>query len=134
MYGNHMFFTGNKTGNSSYIYISSALSWLEAQSYCRIHHTDLASARSVTENSIIMGLVSGYTWFGLFRDTWKWVDETSFSTISWMPGKPNNAWGNQNCGYLSSNQAVDAQCTNTMPFFCYSCEMRFHAAPIFIQI
>lgn len=96
------------------------MSWIEAQSYCRKHYTDLASARDASENSVIGGRISGATWFGLFRDTWKWVDNTNFSFISWIPGLPNNALGNENCGYLNNGQAADAQCLDIKPFFCYS--------------
>ncbi|XP_047657832.1 macrophage mannose receptor 1-like [Tachysurus fulvidraco] len=96
------------------------MSWLEAQTYCRQHHTDLASSRDATEDSVIKGLISGWTWFGLFRDSWKWTDQTNFSTIRWMTGKPDNALKNENCGYINNGQAADALCSDIMPFFCYS--------------
>ncbi|XP_026993775.1 C-type lectin-like [Tachysurus fulvidraco] len=93
---------------------------LAAQSYCRTYYTDLASARNATENSIIAGLNPSLVWIGLFRDSWKWTDNTSFSTISWMSGKPDNALGNENCGYINNGQTADAQCSDIMPFYCYS--------------
>lgn len=104
------------------------MAWSDAQAYCRMHHTDLASARDETENSIIAGLTSGWTWFGLFRDSWKWVDQTNFSSsiVSWAQGKPDNAQREENCGYLNNGQAVDAQCSGVMPFFCYSRESKFY--------
>ncbi|KAF5892353.1 putative C-type lectin domain family 20 member A isoform X1, partial [Clarias magur] len=52
-------------------------------------------------------------------DGWKWTDQTTFSTISWMPGKPDNVLGDENCGYINNLQAADAQCSDIMPFFCY---------------
>ncbi|XP_058258385.1 C-type lectin-like [Hemibagrus wyckioides] len=116
-------FNENKTGNARYIYNSLTLTWYDAQCYCRQYHTDLASTRDETEYSIIPGVASPssfYTWFGLYRDSWKWVDQTNFSTISWMPGSPDNALKNENCGYLSNNQAADAQCSELKPFFCYA--------------
>ncbi|KAK2845985.1 hypothetical protein Q7C36_010839 [Tachysurus vachellii] len=113
-------FDGNKTGNQRYIYISNSMTFSAAQSYCRTYHTDLASARNATEKSIIAGLNPGLVWIGLFRDTWNWIDNTSFSTISWMSGKPDNALGNEDCGYINNNQAADAQCSDIMPFYCYS--------------
>lgn len=111
---------GTQTGNSRYRYFSNSLSWYDAQIYCRQKYTDLASARDAAENSLLMGLIPGGTWFGLIRDTWKWVDKANFSTISWTSGKPDNALGNENCGYLENGQAVDAQCSDEKPFFCYS--------------
>ncbi|KAK3544258.1 hypothetical protein QTP86_008713 [Hemibagrus guttatus] len=109
-----------KTGTDRYIYISSHKTWYEAQAYCRTYHTDLASARDTTENTAIEQLTSGYTWFGLFRDSWKWTDQTNFSTLSWMPGNLDNALSNEICGYLNNGQADAAQCSDIMPFFCYS--------------
>ncbi|XP_026995108.2 putative C-type lectin domain family 20 member A [Tachysurus fulvidraco] len=95
-------FDDSYTGNQSYIYITTNLTWQEAQTYCRQHHTDLASSRDATEESVIQGLNSDWTWFGLFRDSWKWTDQTSFSTISWMSGKPDNADCDDNCGYINN--------------------------------
>ncbi|XP_053541101.1 C-type mannose receptor 2-like isoform X1 [Ictalurus punctatus] len=113
-------FDDRQTGNGRYIYNSNTMTWLEAQSYCRQHYTDLTSVRNTTEHLAIQGLVTGSAWIGLFRDAWKWVDKTNFSTISWMSGKPDNALGNENCGYVNNGQAADAQCSDVMPFFCYS--------------
>ncbi|XP_034166734.1 C-type mannose receptor 2-like isoform X2 [Pangasianodon hypophthalmus] len=113
-------FDDSKADSQRYIYISNLVTWPEAQSYCRHHHTDLASARDAKENLLIQALVPEWTWFGLFRDSWKWTDQTNISTISWMSGKPDNALGNENCGYLYNSQAADAQCSDIMPFFCYS--------------
>ncbi|XP_047670002.1 putative C-type lectin domain family 20 member A isoform X2 [Tachysurus fulvidraco] len=113
-------FDVSKTGNQRYIYISTTMTWLDAQTYCRQHHTDLASSRNATEESVIQGLTSGWTWFGLFRDYWKWTDQTNFSTISWMSGKPDNALRNGNCGYINNSQAANAQCSDIMAFFCYA--------------
>ncbi|KAF5894176.1 putative C-type lectin domain family 20 member A isoform X1, partial [Clarias magur] len=114
----------NDTGSDTeiYFYISNAKTWYDAQIYCRTYYTDLASSKSSTENSILLGLVTGCTWIGLFRDSWKWIDQTNFTTylISWMPKKPDNALGKENCGYLNNRQVADAQCSAIKPFFCYS--------------
>ncbi|XP_053094488.1 C-type mannose receptor 2-like [Pangasianodon hypophthalmus] len=96
------------------------MTWLGAQSYCRQHHTDLTSVRNTTEYLVIQELITVKTWIGLFRDSWKWTDQTNFSTISWMSGKPDNKLGKENCGYLNNSQAADALCSDVMPFFCYS--------------
>lgn len=57
---------------------------------------------------------------GLFRDSWKWTDRTNFSTISWTSGDPNNVLGDENCGYVNNSRACDAECSDILPFFCYS--------------
>ncbi|XP_017332278.1 P-selectin [Ictalurus punctatus] len=113
-------FDETKTGNDSYIYINNSVQWPEAQAYCRKYHTDLASARDEKENSVIQKLVFDWTWFGLIKDPWKWVDHTNFSTISWMSRQPDNSMQNENCGYIYMGKAADAPCTDILPFFCYS--------------
>ncbi|XP_058235871.1 C-type mannose receptor 2-like isoform X2 [Hemibagrus wyckioides] len=113
-------FDASKTGNNSYIYISTTMSWAGAQAYCRQHYTDLVSIKDPTENSVIAAMVSGYTWFGLYRDGWRWTDQTIFSTVSWLSGQPDNALWNAGCGFLSNSRAAVAQCSTIMPFFCFS--------------
>ncbi|KAK2866747.1 hypothetical protein Q7C36_002803 [Tachysurus vachellii] len=96
------------------------MTWLQAQSYCRQYYTDLASTRDETEYSIVRSLSLSETWFGLFRDSWKWIGKTNFSTIGWMPNKPDNTLFHENCGYINNNMAGDALCSDVMPFVCYS--------------
>ncbi|XP_047670609.1 uncharacterized protein LOC125141394 isoform X1 [Tachysurus fulvidraco] len=69
---------GSYTGHQNYIYISTTMSWLEAQASCRQHHTDLSSSSDANEDSVIKGLVSGWALIGLFRDSWKVTDQTNF--------------------------------------------------------
>ncbi|XP_053088247.1 C-type lection lectoxin-Enh3-like [Pangasianodon hypophthalmus] len=111
--------TDRKTGTDSYILISEAKTWYEAQSYCRQQHTDLASVRSATENSVAGGKI--YTsWIGLTRDPWKWSDQTTnVSIIKWWAGNADDYLNNKSCGYLYGGLADLAQCSDIMPFFCY---------------
>ncbi|XP_027003359.1 macrophage mannose receptor 1-like [Tachysurus fulvidraco] len=111
-------FDGNFTGTSSYIYISTTMMFSEAQSYCRQHHTDLASARNTSENSIIMAMIQNATWIGLFRDSWKWSDQTPFTGVTWLGGEPNNAAGNENCVAVLNGLPMDMICSPLKPFFC----------------
>lgn len=118
---------GNKTGINSYFYVADAMTWLGAQSYCRQYYTDLASVTNTVEDTLIKGLVPVTIWIGLFRDSWKWTDQSTPSIITWMPGKPDNSQGNGNCGYINNFQVGDAQCSDTAPFFCYSGEFKFYS-------
>ncbi|XP_053367575.1 C-type lectin BfL-1-like [Clarias gariepinus] len=114
-------FDDRYTGNSRYIVINSKVSWYDARSYCRQYHTDLASARNSTENSIILQLIKGpigLCWIGLHREPWKWSDKTNISAMPWIPKKPDNALGNQTCGYIYNGETGDAQCSEIMPFYC----------------
>ncbi|KAK3572757.1 hypothetical protein QTP86_007045 [Hemibagrus guttatus] len=45
--------TTRENATERYILITQPKMWYDAQSYCRQHHTDLASARNATENSFV---------------------------------------------------------------------------------
>lgn len=119
-----------KTGTIMYIYKTSKVTWSGAQSSCRQHYTDLASTRDETEYSVVLGkttALSFYTWIGLFRDSWKWVDQTELSNITLESGSPNNALENESCGYINNRLVADAQCSDLKPFFCYAGELKFYS-------
>ncbi|KAM3616959.1 uncharacterized protein V6R79_000290 [Siganus canaliculatus] len=113
----------NETG---FVLVSTSMNWTEAQSYCRDHHTDLASVRNMEENNEVMNLVpSGQiAWIGLFRDSWKWSDGSSLSFTYWRQGEPNNYQGTQeNCvvAYFdNSGRWTDWSCDRKTAFICYS--------------
>ncbi|XP_046710489.1 macrophage mannose receptor 1-like [Silurus meridionalis] len=117
----YMCFDNSKTGTDQIIYFSNITTWVEAQSFCRQYYTDLATITTTAENTFIKRLVTGFTWFGLVRDSWKWIDQTNFSTISWRSGQPDNFnLMNEDCGFINNGQVADAACSLVMPFFCYS--------------
>uniref|UniRef100_A0A3B3VN34 C-type lectin domain-containing protein n=1 Tax=Poecilia latipinna TaxID=48699 RepID=A0A3B3VN34_9TELE len=65
--------------------------WTEAQSYCREKHTDLISGTKQIEDEEVKNEIShvgSYTYIltGLFRDTWRWSDGSSFSFRHWNKG------------------------------------------------
>ncbi|KAF4088839.1 hypothetical protein AMELA_G00059330, partial [Ameiurus melas] len=73
-----------------------------------------------TESGAVHNILTNSAWLGLFRDSWKWINETNMSTIMWVHGQPDNKNGNEDCGFLTNGQAADAPCSDTKPFFCYS--------------
>ncbi|KAK2865751.1 hypothetical protein Q7C36_001807 [Tachysurus vachellii] len=111
-------FDASNTGSSRYIFISTALTFPDAQSYCRQHYTDLASATTTEENTIVKQTAMTNAWFGLSRDIWMWSDRNTFSTFSWLRGSPWGVQSNENCGTFINGLVDAAQCSNTMPFFC----------------
>ncbi|XP_046733470.1 uncharacterized protein LOC124403761 isoform X2 [Silurus meridionalis] len=116
-----LIFTGRENATNRYIYIPEFKTWYDARSNCRQKYTDLASARNATENSIVGGKdYWNWVWFGLYRNPWKWSDQTSnVSILKWWAGDANDYLQNKSCGLLYSGQADQAQCSNVMPFFCY---------------
>ncbi|KAI1901300.1 hypothetical protein AGOR_G00032890 [Albula goreensis] len=106
-----------------YILIKEKKTWREAQSYCRKHHTDLASVRNQTENQQINQTAGGQAmWIGLFRESWKWSDQSNSSYRYWEKGQPNNLGGNDDCAGVKVadlGRWFDLPCHSTYPFICY---------------
>uniref|UniRef100_A0A3P9IG62 C-type lectin domain-containing protein n=1 Tax=Oryzias latipes TaxID=8090 RepID=A0A3P9IG62_ORYLA len=110
----------------TFAYINNPMKWFDALSFCREHHTDLASVRNMEENQKIMELTPAgkKPWIGLFRDTWKWTDGSNSSFRNWKVGEPNNAQNlNENCAaadFESSGQWDDRNCDEKRAFVCYA--------------
>ncbi|XP_059208081.1 uncharacterized protein LOC131986958 [Centropristis striata] len=110
--------------NVTFVFINDSMTWTEAQSYCREHHTDLASVRDLTENQKVQELIPAWkaVWIGLFRDSWKWSDGSNSSFSHWQPGEPNNNGGAEACAAVVfgfSGRWVDVPCGRMYPFICY---------------
>ncbi|KAK1899219.1 putative C-type lectin domain family 20 member A [Dissostichus eleginoides] len=116
--------------NATFVFIKSAMTWTEAQSYCREHHTDLASVRNPAENQQIDELLPGgyHYWIGLYRDStnpnpnsWKWSDGSNSSFKYWKVKKPNYK-GLKACvaaAFDNSGKWEDLDCGVKKPFICY---------------
>lgn len=93
----------------------TGISWRSAQGFCRQNKGDLASARDETENRALHSLIKNasisWAWTGLFRDGWKWVNQSQSSFRVWHAIQRNqdghcvlhdigtNLWYNRNCAY-----------------------------------
>ncbi|KAF5905517.1 macrophage mannose receptor 1-like isoform X6, partial [Clarias magur] len=99
-----------------------ALTWHDAQAYCRTHHTDLASSLNILDDAILnqIKINQGDSWIGLNRDldVWKWSDGINASNIPWYPRQPDNFYGSENCAVVSNGHFYDERCTNLHYFFC----------------
>ncbi|XP_062331387.1 C-type lectin lectoxin-Enh4-like [Osmerus eperlanus] len=89
-----------------YILVLGPRTWRKAQIYCRQSYTDLASIRNQAENIEIQKFVLGekssaIVWIGLFKDDWKWSDQSTSSFRSWEIGEPRD----------------DDDCVFTHPYF-----------------
>ncbi|XP_072222492.1 C-type mannose receptor 2-like [Leuresthes tenuis] len=116
--------------NVKFVFVNIPMNWTEAQSYCRKHHSGLASVRNMSENERIRQLIpSGkQVWIGLFRDTWKWVDGSNSSFRFWGKAQPNSA--RENCGAVNFSwygHWEDSDCDREIAFICYS-------VPVFRQV
>ncbi|XP_062305925.1 C-type lectin [Osmerus eperlanus] len=105
------------------------MTWTEAQSYCRQHHTDLASVRSQTENDQMKETlpVNSGAMIGLYRIPWQWSDGSNSSFRYWKTNKPNNGKGNAFCAravFASHGGWSDCPCDMMFPFVCQSSEVQ----------
>ncbi|XP_071062729.1 C-type lectin lectoxin-Phi2-like [Pseudochaenichthys georgianus] len=75
-----------ETGPQKYFVIDKPMKWLQAQSYCRTHHTDLISGIThINEFKNQHG--SSDSWIGLFREIWRWSDGKNFPFRHWDTDK-----------------------------------------------
>ncbi|XP_031153680.2 lymphocyte antigen 75-like isoform X2 [Sander lucioperca] len=111
--------------NVTFILNNITMKWTQAQSYCREHHTDLASIRNITENQKVRDVAAGHSvWIGLFRECWKWSDgsNSSFRYWSLKTKEPNNNQGAEACvaAYFEvSGKWEDWPCHYKRAFICY---------------
>ncbi len=109
-----------------YHYINAAMSWPEAQSYCRERFTDLAIVDSMDDvNRLINIMDAGYNgsvWIGLKKGTqkhWGWSngENTTSQYYNWASGQPN---ADGDCVAIYSGVWHDMACSNKRYFVCYS--------------
>ena len=98
------------------------MTWPEAQTFCRKHHTDLVSGTKQLEERI--STITGIPyWIGLFRDPWRWSDGRSSFFRPWSQTFPGNQPGNNKCAALHKDGSWNTNdCNSAKPFFCYSGE------------
>ncbi|ROL28507.1 L-selectin [Anabarilius grahami] len=106
------------------------MSWNDAQNYCRQNYTDLFTVRNWDVNKQLATMIKEYTcaWIGLFRDSWKWLNQTSMSPyfpLQWAAGQPDNSFGQEACGALDYYGLIaDETCTNSHFFLCQTTRMK----------
>lgn len=75
------------TDSTGYVHINTYLTWRDAQSYCRQHHTGFASVSSPEQQRLISNESS--FWIGLFLDSWQWSDRSRINFRYWQTGLPS---------------------------------------------
>ncbi|TSO05386.1 C-type lectin domain family 10 member A [Bagarius yarrelli] len=118
-----------------YYLIQRGKNWNDARAYCQAEYIDLAITRNAEDmvqlqNKAQTQQFSSSAWIALYIETdpcesWKWTNQSNFLAFSWIPGKPDNAGGTENCGYVNNGQVGDAMCSDIKPFFCYTIELFF---------
>ncbi|TRY79068.1 hypothetical protein DNTS_033311 [Danionella cerebrum] len=98
--------------------------WTEAQSYCREHYSDLATAENMDDMNKLKDLMKSvgyyYIWIGLHRtsqDEWHWSSGDPVLYVNWGVNQPN---GVVECASMLQGQWYDVQCSYTNTFICYN--------------
>ncbi|XP_054914565.1 macrophage mannose receptor 1-like [Poeciliopsis prolifica] len=113
----------NKT--HKYHLIREKKSWLEAQNYCREKHTDLISGTKQLQDEEVKKLMNSsdnQAYFGLFRDTWRWSDGSSFSFRHWNLQFTNEIINSGQCAmtvFDDGGRWKNEKCDEKKPFICY---------------
>ncbi|XP_054914696.1 C-type mannose receptor 2-like isoform X6 [Poeciliopsis prolifica] len=113
----------NKT--HKYHLIREKKSWLEAQSYCREKHTDLISGTKQLQDEEVkevMKTTESKSFIGLFRDTWRWSDGSSFSFRHWNLHFNNQKLNRTQCAmnvFDDGGRWKNENCDERKPFICY---------------
>ncbi|XP_038160975.1 C-type mannose receptor 2-like isoform X1 [Cyprinodon tularosa] len=109
-----------------YHLIEQKKTWQKAQSYCREKHTDLISGMKQLQDGEleeVMSSTSSNPFIGLFRDTWRWSDGSSFSFRHWRDDLNNHQYNSGQCAAAGSDDnegrwKID-NCNQKKPFICY---------------
>ncbi|XP_047658886.1 macrophage mannose receptor 1-like isoform X1 [Tachysurus fulvidraco] len=117
-----------------YHFVNENKTWSEAQTYCRVNYTDLATISNMGEmkklNHTLMKENAKKAWIGLQRagpGRWLWsLDDQTFyrdgvTYTHWGSRQPNNAGGVEYCVVVGKTygELYDEICTLSLPFVCY---------------
>ncbi|KAM7377076.1 hypothetical protein PAMA_013723 [Pampus argenteus] len=110
-----------------YHFINQSMTWYEAQSYCRLKYTDLATVNNMDDNNRLLNTLDSHvthSWIGLQdngTNRWMWSDGSGTARFTkWGTGEPNNRGNNEGCGeVITTDTWNDLNCEATLSFVCY---------------
>ncbi|CAK6949578.1 lactose-binding lectin l-2-like [Scomber scombrus] len=119
--------------NRCYKYVSTHMTWADAELYCVSEKANLVAIQSQEEHDFVKSLIKnfdhaeGRTWIGL-SDTqkeggWMWSDGGTVDFVFWDAQQPNNEGGNENCVHNNHGEDRkwnDIECSLTYPSVCAS--------------
>ncbi|XP_023133876.2 lactose-binding lectin l-2-like [Amphiprion ocellaris] len=116
-----------------YKYISTRMTWADAELHCVSEGANLVSIHSIDEHNFVNSLIKTYdpartrTWIGLSdvhkEGAWLWSDGSKVNFVFWNTGQPDNAGGQEHCGHTNHGAGFkwnDVPCSRTKPFVCAS--------------
>lgn len=107
-----------------YVHRTQQKTWSEAQRYCREHHIDLATFRSLAELNRVSGIcnVAEKCWIGLHRDdndtdVWNWSDGEKTRFESWHHNNSQMSL-DKNCVVTANGFYYNVKCDQPHAFLC----------------
>ncbi|KAK7883907.1 hypothetical protein WMY93_027030 [Mugilogobius chulae] len=120
-----------------YSLVTTAMSWKNAQSYCRKYYTDLATIEDETENTAVTKAGLGHqVWIGLYRDPWMWSDGSTSTFTNWPVGQPDFPSLEPHCVKVNKGMNfLDTYCAEMFAFFCEKAvkKKRIHVVKMELQ-
>uniref|UniRef100_A0A8C6LES2 C-type lectin domain-containing protein n=1 Tax=Nothobranchius furzeri TaxID=105023 RepID=A0A8C6LES2_NOTFU len=113
----------------NYVFINQALTWNDAQAYCRQNHTDLASVMSKAEDDDITKVIPSetLTFIGLHRPTWTWWSDGSVHKLDhWIQGHPQGGTGDCAASLIDAanvGKFMEYTCGTHFYFMCYTSKL-----------
>uniref|UniRef100_A0A3B3YWA5 C-type lectin domain-containing protein n=1 Tax=Poecilia mexicana TaxID=48701 RepID=A0A3B3YWA5_9TELE len=110
---------------NKYHLIKEKKTWQKAQSYCREKHTDLISGLKQLQDEEVKKLMNtsdSKSYFGLFRDTWRWSDGSNSSFRHWNKNFNNPESISGQCAttvFDNGGRWKNVSCDERKPFICY---------------
>lgn len=110
-----------------YVYIKDEMFWLNAQTYCRNNHTDLAPVHNYYDINYLRRLVRDDTkliWIGMQKngtnpDTWLWSGGLEVTRFFWQEGEPSVGASLERYGAIRNLTWYDMAHTYQLSFLCY---------------
>ncbi|XP_062236830.1 putative C-type lectin domain family 20 member A [Platichthys flesus] len=114
------------SSSEKYVYVDQRMSWLEAQTHCRTHYTDLAAVCSKQDTEHIQKLASkidGFIWMGMEKFStggvkWMWSGGAEVTEFFWKEGQPENRT-NEYSSLIQMDGWRDSHSHYSFPFFCF---------------
>uniref|UniRef100_A0A3P9D1R3 C-type lectin domain-containing protein n=1 Tax=Maylandia zebra TaxID=106582 RepID=A0A3P9D1R3_9CICH len=111
-------------------FINESLTWYEAQSFCRLKYTDLATINNMDEENQLVSTLDSHktaTWIGLYNgknDRWLWSDGSGRADFTkWSLDQPDNYNGEESCAEIQDDGLWnDIPCDLTRAYVCYESE------------
>ncbi|XP_072227255.1 ladderlectin-like [Leuresthes tenuis] len=114
-----------------YKYISTKMTWIDAELHCVSQGANLVSIHSRKEENFVKHLIRSFDpaervkWIGLTdcqkNGAWLWSDGSKFDFKFWNKGQPNNSGGSQDCvqtNWGKNKKWNDVKCSNKYAFVC----------------